>query len=302
MESLEKLRTRLDTLTDLRSLVGTMKALAGVGVHRLDEAARSVAQYYRTIELGLHVALRATPDEPARGALRQGARGVIVFGSDHGLCGRFNEDLVDFAVERLEALARDERPLRVLAVGARAAALLEGTGHRPEQAFVVPGTPEAATRSVREILLTVERWRDAGAHEVAMVHQRPRPDGRCRPVLATLLPVAPRRFRQIGEAHWESRTLPTFTMDRPALLAALLRQYFFVSVLRALIESIAAENASRLAAMQAAERSLEERGDALLAELRHKRQEAITTELLDIVSGYEALGGVASALEGAPAP
>lgn len=302
MESLEKLRARLDTLTDLRSLVGTMKALAAVGVHRLDEAARSVAQYDRTIELGLHVVLRASPDAPAGGAPRQGARGVIVFGSDHGLCGRFNEDLLDFAAGRLEALAREERASRVIAVGARAGALLEGAGYPPEREFVVPGTPEAATRSVRQILLAVERWRDAGVREVAMVHHRPRPDGRCRPVLAALLPVAPRRFRRIGETQWESRTLPTFTMDRAALLAALLRQYFFVSVLRAQIESIAAENASRLAAMQAAERSLEERGDALLAELRHQRQEAITTELLEIVSGFEALGGEASGREGARAP
>jgi F-type H+-transporting ATPase subunit gamma len=129
--------------------------------------------------------------------------------------------------------------------------------------------------------------------EVAMVHQRPRPDGRCRPVLVALLPVAPRRFRRIGDARWASHSLPIFTMDRAELLAALLRQYFFVSVLRALIESIAAENASRLAAMQAAERSLDERSDALLAELRQVRQTAITSELLDIVSGYEALGGAA---------
>ena len=50
MESLEQLRARFETLTELRSLVGTMKALAAVGVHRLDEAARSVGQYDRTIE------------------------------------------------------------------------------------------------------------------------------------------------------------------------------------------------------------------------------------------------------------
>lgn len=293
MDSLERLRARFDTLSELQSLVGTMKALAGVGVHRLDEAARSVAQYYRTIELGLQVALHATSDEPAQVPAQRGPRAAIVFGSDHGLCGRFNEDLVEFAQERLAALVRDGRPLRVLAVGARAASLLEQRGYRPEGEFVVPGTPEAATPSVRKILLSVERWREAGVGEVAMLHQRPRPDGRCRPVFAPLLPVAPRRFRRIGDAHWASRSLPIFTMDRAELLAALLRQYFFVSVLRALIESIAAENASRLAAMQAAERSLEERSDALLAELRQVRQTAITSELLDIVSGYEALGGAA---------
>jgi F-type H+-transporting ATPase subunit gamma len=293
MESLEQLRGRFEALTDLHALVGTMKALAGVGVHRLDEAARSVAQYYRTVELGLHVVLRAAPEAPPRRARARAARGAIVFGSDHGLCGRFNEDLVEFAAERMAALVRDDRPLRLLAVGARAGSLLELRGHPPEAEFFVPGTPEAATPSVREILSKVDDWRAEGVEEVAMVHQRPRPNGRCRPVLVPLLPVAPRRFRSIEEQPWVSHSLPMFTMAPAALLSALLRQYFFVSVLRALIESIAAENASRLAAMQAAERSLDERGAELLAELRRKRQDRITDELLDIVSGYEALGGAA---------
>ncbi len=291
MESLEQLRGRLDTLTGLHSLVGTMKALASVGVHRLDEATRSVAQYDRAVELGLHVVLRTMPEPPSTPSRARGPRGAIVFGSDHGLCGRFNEDLLEFAAERLAALGRDDRPLRLMAVGARAGALLDVRGYPPEIEFFVPGTPEAATPSVRQILLAVERWRDDGVEEVAMLHQRPRPNGRCRPVLVPLLPVAPRRFRQIGDLPWASHSLPTFTMERDALLAAMLRQYFFVSVFRALIESIAAENASRLAAMQAAERNLEERSVELLAELRRKRQEGITAELLDIVSGYEALGG-----------
>lgn len=289
MESLELLRGRLQTLDDLRSLVGTMKGLAAVGIHRLEESARSVAQYYRTIELGLHVVLAGAPPEPPAPARPRGARGAIVFGSDHGLCGRFNEDLADFAEDRMAGLLRDDRPLRLVAVGARAGSLLDLRGYPPEAEFFVPGTAEAATPSVREILHKVEQWREEGVQEVMMLHQRPRANNRARPVLVPLLPVSPRRFRGIEAQQWASRTLPMYTMPPHELLSALLRQYFFVSVLRALIESITAENASRLAAMQAAERSLEERGSELLAELRRKRQEHITEEILDIVSGYEAL-------------
>jgi len=302
MESLELLRARLQTLEDLQSLVGTMKGLAAVGIHRLEESARSVAQYYRTIELGLHVALAETPPEPPAPARPRGARGAIVFGSDHGLCGRFNEDLVDFAEERIAALLRDDRPLRLVAVGARAGSLLDLRGYPPEAEFFVPGTAEAATPSVREILLKVEQWRDEGVQEVVMLHQRPQADNRARPVLVPLLPLSPRRFRSIEAQQWASRSLPMYTMQQPQLLSALLRQYFFVSVFRALIESITSENASRLAAMQAAERNLEERGSELLAELRRKRQEHITEEILDIVSGYEALTRGAGAAHRAPSP
>jgi F-type H+-transporting ATPase subunit gamma len=78
-------------------------------------------------------------------------------------------------------------------------------------------------------------------------------------------------------------------MDQEPLLSSLLRQHLFVSLYRAFAESLASENASRLASMQAAERSIDERLEALRGEFRYQRQHAITEELLDIVSGFEAL-------------
>lgn len=78
-------------------------------------------------------------------------------------------------------------------------------------------------------------------------------------------------------------------MDREQLLSSLLRQHLFVSLYRAIVESLASENAARLASMQAAERSIDERLEALNTQFRYQRQHAITEELLDIVAGFEAL-------------
>jgi F-type H+-transporting ATPase subunit gamma len=78
-------------------------------------------------------------------------------------------------------------------------------------------------------------------------------------------------------------------MDSERLLSALLRHFFPVALFRAFAESAASEHASRLQAMQAAGRNIEERLDDLRAEFHRRRQDAITAELLDIVSGYEAL-------------
>jgi F-type H+-transporting ATPase subunit gamma len=78
-------------------------------------------------------------------------------------------------------------------------------------------------------------------------------------------------------------------MDWDELFAALMRQYLFVSLYRAAVESLAAENASRLAAMQGAESSVEERLETLENRYHRQRQLRITEELLDIVSGFEAL-------------
>jgi len=78
-------------------------------------------------------------------------------------------------------------------------------------------------------------------------------------------------------------------MPPDRLLSALLRQYFFVSLYRACALSLAAENTSRLAAMQAAEKNINERLDELKTSYQHERQAAITEELLDIISGFKAV-------------
>jgi F-type H+-transporting ATPase subunit gamma len=80
-------------------------------------------------------------------------------------------------------------------------------------------------------------------------------------------------------------------MDREALFSSLVREYLFVSLYRAFAESLASENASRLASMQAAEKNIEERLRELSAQYHQQRQMSITSELLDIVSGFEALTG-----------
>ena len=86
-------------------------------------------------------------------------------------------------------------------------------------------------------------------------------------------------------------TLPVFTMEWENLFRALIGEYLFVCIYRAFANSLASENASRLAAMQSAEKNIEERLEELFMQFHRQRQMTITEELLDIVSGFEALGG-----------
>jgi F-type H+-transporting ATPase subunit gamma len=89
--------------------------------------------------------------------------------------------------------------------------------------------------------------------------------------------------------EWDSRGLPTFFLEWDTLSDALIREFLFVFLYRAFAESLASENASRLASMQAAENSIEDRMDELNAEYHHLRQSSITEELLEVVAGYEVL-------------
>ena len=292
MDTLEHLRRRLDTCEEVQALVRTMKALAAVSVHQNEHAVRSLSVYNRTVELALQVVLREWQARPRpRPVAADDPLALVVFGSDHGLCGRFNEDVGAAVGRALETPRAAGAPLHLLAVGMRLQMHLAPLGLVPEAMHPMPGTTAQITAGVRRLLFALDEWRSGGVERVWLMYSEPQGGAGCRPVLLELLPLDLGIFREIESRRWAARGLPMSTMAPAALLAALLRQYLFVSLFRACAESMASENSARLVAMQAAEKGLDERGRTLGETLRRQRQEQITAELLEVVSGYEAQRG-----------
>lgn len=294
MSSLESLKKTIDTIKDLKSIVRTMKALSATSIRQYEKAVESLADYYRTVGLGLQVVLeRGEPVVTPRTKDKDTSLGAVVFGSDHGLCGRFNEEITAFAKTELNKRHTPTEKGGVVAVGGRAEGHLQAMGQPVEDALPVPGSAAAITTTVQRILMKVETWRRKRALETVLLFYNARLPGKTlyAPQMVQLLPVDFKKFSGIGKKSWSSRSLPTFTMDRDALLAALIRQYLFVSIFRACAESLASEHASRLVSMQAAERNIGERLLELNAEFHKQRQESITEELLDVVAGFEILAG-----------
>jgi F-type H+-transporting ATPase subunit gamma len=159
--------------------------------------------------------------------------------------------------------------------------------------MLMPASLGGITPLVQDLLRYIETWRmQQRLDRIVVLHHRPLSGSAYAPHLVHLVPVDLTHFYTLMSEPWPSRSLPTFSLDADALLSALLRQYVFVSLYRAVAESLASEHASRLVSMQAAERSIAERLDELQAQFRYQRQHAITEELLDIISGFEAMGGL----------
>lgn len=294
MESLELLHKQLDSLDELRTIVRTMKALSAASIRQYEQAVNALDGYYRTVERGLHVVLKEKQPPPAvyRHPREPRRLAAIIFGSDHGLCGRFNEEITGYALERMSSTPSEPEDRLLLAVGARVAAALEHEGQAVEEDFLVPGSAEQITATVQQILLKVDEWRtQAGVHYVYLFYNRHSGGRVYHPTGIELLPVNLRRFHRLQEERWPSRSLPTFSMERERLLSHLLHQYLFVSIFRACAESQASEHASRLAAMQSAERNLDERLEEVTMTFRRARQGVITSELLDVIAGFEATSG-----------
>ncbi len=294
MDTLEHLHKQLDSLEELRTIVKTMKALSAASIRQYEQAVSALAGYYRTVERGLHVVLKDTKSLPdAAGHMQKPLRlASIVFGSDHGLCGRFNEDITLYALNRMKSTAADPKNHLLLAVGARVAASLEQAGQVIEEDFLVPGSASQITMTVQQILLKIDEWREqADVYYVYLFYNRHSGSKSYRPTGFELLPINLQRFHRLEEETWPSRCLPTFSIDRELLFTRLLRQYLFVTLFRACAESQASEHTSRLSAMQSAQRNLDERLEEVTMHYRRARQNVITSELLDVVAGFEAITG-----------
>jgi len=294
MEGIETLKRTIHVTQELHGLVKTMKVLAGLNIRTYERAARAVAEYDHTIERGLEIALRDLPEDAP--ALRQDVHagpgrqmGAIVFGSDQGMCGQLNDVVVEHALRALSKLAARREVQTTLAIGQRAAARLEDAGQTVEATLDVPGSTGGITETVHEVLLRIEQWRGSGVAMVVLFYCRPHSGTLYRPRGIRLLPVDRAWIRGLRAKRWPSRVLPTYTMGPERLFQSLIHEYLFVSLFRAFAESLASENASRLASMQVAERNIEDRLKELTTEFRQSRQSSITSELLDIVSAFEAL-------------
>jgi F-type H+-transporting ATPase subunit gamma len=290
METLETLGKRIGTTEDLQSIVSTMKALSAVSIHQYEEAAEALQDYSRTIELGLIAALRGGRPPTAERTPARGRTLVVVFGSDHGLCGRFNHELVRFVGKDLHERGMAGDAAEHLVAGARAGGLLETAGASIRAVYPLPGTVAGLTQTAYAILRAIdERRAEAPVSRVRLYHNRRTAESTADPRGGQLWPLDPDWLDRLAGQKWPSRALPAVTLETATLLAALVRQQLFIGLFRAGAESAASEHATRLSAMQAAERNIEEHLDEMNADYRRKRQESITEELLDVVSGFEAM-------------
>jgi F-type H+-transporting ATPase subunit gamma len=288
MDDLETLRRQIQSTETLLSVVRTMKVLSMTSIHQCEDAVASLADYDRTVRLGLQAAMRHRPRGvplTAGGGPRVGA---VVFGSAWGLCGRFNEQIAAHTQARLDE--RDDAEVHLLALGELVDGRLEDVGYPPDRILEAPDAVDQITARVQDLLLEVERWQAAQhIRDVLLFYNETGPATSFAPTMQTLLPLDRRWLGRLEAKPWPTRMIPTFRMDWEPLFAALIRQYLFVSLYRAFAESLASEHTSRLTAMQVAQDNAEERLEDLQRRFHRRRQSAITEELLDIAAGSEAL-------------
>jgi F-type H+-transporting ATPase subunit gamma len=291
-DSTAVLRPRIESATELQAVVRTMKAVAASSIGQYEQSVRALGGYERTIGLGLGASLRAIGPAALRAARRGATRArvvnAVVFGSDQALVGRFNDVVADHAVATLAG--RNPHP-RVWAVGERVTARLVDAGLTPAGQFAVPTSVATIAPLVAQMLVDAQRRSKLDADsELLLFHNSRAPGAGTTSVVQRLLPLDGQWRRAQAARPWPTKNLPQVVGGGAATLAALVGEYLFVSMFRACAESLATENASRLSAMERADRNIDELLAAERGSFHRLRQEGIDEELFDVIAGFEALG------------
>jgi len=289
-DSQASLQRKIASAGDLQSVVRTMKALAASSIGQYEKSVLALADYYRTVELGLGACFResppAAPMVERKGETDSNAIGAIVFGSDQGLVGQFNDVVADYAIKTLAAVPG--KPY-VWAVGERVRARLTDAGLTLMGLFPVPSSVEAIAPLVGQIQIESEAQRAKGEYaRLYVFHNRPQSGALYEPVGQRLLPFDAAWQLGLAQVRWPTGNLPE-VMHAGTALRALVREYLFISLFRACAESLASENASRLAAMERANKNIDELLETLHGRFHRLRQSGIDEELFDVISGFEAL-------------
>ncbi len=285
-QTLERLTRRTGTMQSIRSIVRTMKTMSAINAAPYEQAAEAIDVWRETVLDGLHGFLRCHgPLQQARVDSPQ--RVLIVMGSDHGLCGNYNELLAHEVTRHPYA-----DHAQIICVGAQMQDALFGVGITPTEALLPPANTDGLIRLAGQLVTRLDRIHSispAGDLAAALVYTQRGAHGSQTPVAQALLPLDPDMMEALARRPWHSRSLPQFSMPGTDLLAALVRNLVFATLYRAAAEALVTENAARLARMQQAEQSVDEKLEALTSETRSVRQSEITTELLDVIVGFEAL-------------
>lgn len=279
MTRLAEIEARISSMDELLDIVGAMRSLAGMRLQEAQHALPGIRRYAGSMAAAIGAALLLMPQPVADVETGRGRRALVVFAAEHGFVGGFNERLI----EALEAEFKAQDTLFV--VGSRGAAVafergLRGNWTHPA-ATRLTGAPDTINRLTSELYARIAA---GGVSRVEMIFGRYRQSGQPTIERRLLLPLD-----MASLAAAQPRQAPLHNLKPRVLTEKLIAEYVFALLTEAAVESIASENAARFAAMESAHDNVSKKLSQLRQEASQARQSEITAELLDLITGAEAL-------------
>jgi F-type H+-transporting ATPase subunit gamma len=285
MASLKAIRRRISSVKSTQQITKAMKMVAAAKLRRAQEAATRARPYAEKLGelLGSVAALVERDAHPLLAQPESEQRiELLIVTSDRGLCGGYNTNLIRRAQAFL-AEHRDQQ-VRLTLVGRKGYDFFRRRGADITEQFINLGAGPNHELAVRLGTRVAADFAADKVDAVYLLYSRFRSALSQVPTLERLLPVTPGKENEAAVEY-------VYEPDAVTLLDRLLRQYVTTLIDRSFLESIASEYGARMNAMESATSNASDMIDRLTLEMNRARQAAITKELMEIVSGAEALKG-----------
>lgn len=289
MASLRDLRSRIKSVGNIKQITRAMEMVATTKLRRFQDRAVASRPYSQEIAQLLGRLSAAMGDKLAGEPIFQPgagkAVGLLVIGSDRGLCGAYNSQL--FAALERFLVAHPGADVRCFVYGKRAYQYLQKRGLNIERYFAEPPLEKLDYRLAKFTAKTLTDAFTSGEYrEVKILYSAFESMAKYVPTTASFLPV-----RADAGAGQSATSDVILEPNVEALLGKLVPRYLETRIYNAMLEAITSEYASRRMAMKNATDAATDMQGMLKGIYNRKRQEGITKELLDIVGGAEALRG-----------
>jgi F-type H+-transporting ATPase subunit gamma len=290
MPSLKSFRNRIASVKAIRKITKAQQMVAASKLRRAQEAAdaaRPYAEKMNAVIANLAAGLKGNPDASPFLAGTGGDKRhlVVVATADRGLCGSFNTNIARLAKQHIEALLKDGKEVKILCVGRKGRDQLRRLyGKMIIDTVDFVGLKRIGFANALPIGRRVIEMFQVGEFDVAtLVYSRFRSVISQVPTAQQLIPVSIPETAAAGDVVYE------YEPDEGELLAELLPRNVTVQIFRALLENVAGEYGAKMSAMDSATRNAGEVIDKLTLQYNRTRQALITKELIEIISGAEAL-------------
>jgi len=292
MASLKALKNRISSVKSTQKITKAMKMVAAAKLRRAQmaaEAARPYSERMESVVASLAAKVAASPSSPKllAGTGKDQTHLLVVCTSDRGLAGAFNANIVRAARRKAEELQGQGKAVYFYLVGRKGRAVIQRLFpkqivHHYDTSEIKQVAFSDAQAIARDI---VERYTTDGIDVVHLFYSKFRSALVQEPMAQQIIPVPPVESGAAGGAN----AAVDYEPDEEEILAELLPRNIAVQVHRALLENAASEQGSRMTAMDNATRNAGEMINRLTIEYNRTRQAAITKELIEIISGAEAL-------------
>ncbi len=278
-----EIATRIVSLGELLEIVSAIRAIAASQMQQAVRSLEAIRHYSGTIREALSDAVALLPsDRVAATPAAESKSGLIVFCAEHGLCGAFSEHPLRAAEQALA----DSRPGVVLiVVGSRGGQISRERGLKPDLVLPMATHCAGVTGAARRIATEVYRmFYDRRISGLEVIYTQQEAGQFARLERHRLLPI------EMPVVEQRSQALPPLINLEPRrLFDDIAGEYFFAALETAAMQSFFSENSTRFRAMEAAHQNIQNKAEELTRLARRARQEAVTTEILDLISGAEAL-------------